>query len=145
MAKAFVEGLGWVEKQTAVVEIDDPGTYSITPDRGKVFDAIRVTVNVDPDDYVKKTEFDALAARVEALEETLLVINFTVEGWGEFKAKDGMTWAEWCENPKYNTCDWVVSDYSNTVYTGFGTIAYNLSYVSANEPIIANRHYDVLY
>ena len=110
MAKAFVEGLGWVEKQTAVVEIDEPGTYSITPDRGKVFDAVKVSVNINLDDYVKKTDFDALVARVEALEDRVNVMTFSYSGINytyTLKAKVGMTWGEW-----------VASDFNNKSYDG---------------------------
>lgn len=106
MARAFVEGLGWVEKQTAVVEIDEPGTYSITPDRGKVFDAVKVSVNINLDDYVKKTELENIEAALDEIIEMQREITFTIKHndiLTTYKALEDMTWAEWCGKPEYNT------------------------------------------
>lgn len=45
MGKAYVNGIGWLEKQTKTVDITENGSVDITPDRGKVLSG--VTVNVD--------------------------------------------------------------------------------------------------
>lgn len=62
MARAFVEGLGWVEQQTKAVDITENGTYEITPDRGMVLNSVMVNTNVPQndinlDEYVKKTDY----------------------------------------------------------------------------------------
>lgn len=140
MARAFVEGLGWVEKQTAVVEINEPGTYSITPDRGKVFDAVKVSVNISLDDYVKKTDFDELVARVEALEKKLRAkITFEVESFGVYEALEEMTWEEWCGSA-HNTDGWFVNDDGN-VTNGVSYIKLNGVKVNSSNTIINGGRY----
>lgn len=66
MAMAFVEGLGWVEKQTKAVDITENGSLEITPDRGMLLDSVTVNTavpqnDVDLDEYVKKTDYATTA------------------------------------------------------------------------------------
>ena len=45
MARAYVNGVGWIEKQTKTLDITNNCSVNITPDRGKMLSG--VTVNVD--------------------------------------------------------------------------------------------------
>jgi hypothetical protein len=45
MAKAFVNGIGLIEKQEKSVEYTEDGTYYIDPDEGYLLDGVTVTVN----------------------------------------------------------------------------------------------------
>lgn len=46
MAKAFVSGVGWLEKQTKTVNITGNGTHNIYPDVGKLLEKVIVNANV---------------------------------------------------------------------------------------------------
>ena len=46
MAKAFVGGIGWLEKQTKTVNITGNGTHNIYPDAGKLLEKVIVNANV---------------------------------------------------------------------------------------------------
>lgn len=57
MAKAYVNGVGWIEKQTKTLDITKDGSYNITPDQGKMLSG--VTVNVDTPGSKVATSFYA--------------------------------------------------------------------------------------
>lgn len=71
MAKAYVSGLGCMEKQSLSVEVTKPGNYEINPEEGKVF--VGVNLSVDAGNIVNTTgdsELNAMSqkATTEAIE-----------------------------------------------------------------------------
>lgn len=82
MAKAFVGGLGWVEKQTKTVDITENGAVVILPDGGKLLE--RVTVNTQKlyEEAYEKGYADGVAPAtinfIETIENAHLYSRLTV-------------------------------------------------------------------
>lgn len=127
MAKAFVSGLGCVERQTKTVDIDTNGTHTILPDKGHSLDKVIVNNNVPhyDDGFVdgKKAAEDTIEPELDAIlaiQYELMGVKLITCGSTEpltddntFFFKEGMTWREWCDS-EYNTINAYVPDY-NTV------------------------------
>ena len=99
MAKAFVSGLGCVEKQTKTVDIDTNGSHEILPDRLHLLDKVIVNNNVPhyDDGFVdgKQAEYNAFwdiyqPSKGEPMSQTHA---FSGIGWNDNNFK-----------PKYDIC-----------------------------------------
>lgn len=56
MAKAYVNGVGWIEKQEKSLDVSKDGTYNVSPDQGKLLS--KVTFKVDTPDKKPEVELD---------------------------------------------------------------------------------------
>lgn len=95
MAKAYVSGLGCMEKQSLSVEVTKQGNYEITPEEGKVF--VGVSLSVDGGNIVNTTgdsDLDAMSQKATTDAIDLLATSqkkcvfggdFSGNNYGEFK------------------------------------------------------------
>lgn len=104
------------------------GNYSTEVESGKT-----VTVKCDG----KKLAEDLVIEAVEVADVAL--ISFTI-GTIPYQAEEGMTWAEWVVNTKYNPDGFYISGVG--VYNNLGgRVKYGTSYVSASSVIVTDRAY----
>ncbi len=142
MARAFVSGMGWIEKQTKTVDITKNCSVDVFPDNGKLLEKVTVNAKIDGDSYddgyeAGKAEADAkleaIDAELEAIdaeldnilaiqnnllpkEITFTIYNYTSNTKTEYTAAEGMTWAEWCDS-KYNTIGAYVDEHNQICNT----------------------------
>lgn len=155
MARAFVSGVGWVEKQTKTVDIDTNGTHEIIPDKGHLIDKVIVNNNVPHyDDGFEDGFEDGKQAAEDAIEplldkiisiqnELLGVITFTVEGT-EYTAIEGMTWREWCDSEYHMPGFWCDSMLNSVLGTKNGLsnyVKFDNNNVRPDDTIVAGRAY----
>lgn len=65
----------------------------VAPDENGNVDVDAVSVKGDPGVGIKAITIEEVGT---------VLISFTIDGWGTYQAKEGMTWAEWIES-EYNT------------------------------------------
>jgi hypothetical protein len=140
MAKAFVGGLGWVEKQTKTVDITENGSIEIIPDRGKVFDSVTINTNTVGDSKAIEAALDEI---ISIQTELLGIITFTIDGT-EYTADKDMTWSGWCDS-EYDTAGfWYDSMLKAVLGTKNGLtnyVKFDNKNVRPDDTIVAGRAY----
>ena len=106
MAKAYVSGLGCVEKQTKTVDLTE--AVDILPDSGKLLEKV----------IIKTDSIEATLGEIIATQRSLLPRpTFTIDGT-KYEFEEGMTWDEYAAS-EYNTTGVMISYF---VY--FGSTSY---------------------
>jgi hypothetical protein len=153
MARAFVNGVGWIEKQTKTVDIASEGSHNITPDQGHLLSGVTVNVRF-PSESETLEAIEAELDRIIAIQNELIgtdtddtLITFTYDWYGTvhtLNAVEGMTWAEWIDTD-YNTIGLTdgnsMGDYKGNIYYGVSSVWFDNAEVSINDVIISNGEY----